>query len=899
MGFLPNIPRERARPLKGSGVLIFDGPRIRKSLGDFVSSRTLNDATNAVRRWLLVLCHFVGPLIFFTNLTRNPYVTQIALVHACASLALAAWAWTASGREGGWRLPRLRAAAPLALFAGLWALSWLRSYLVHPAFFRPALAAEGGRAALFLVGVCAAAFLLSAAVSFDDDGTADVSVGAWAAFAAAWGLAWAGFAAARSRAVGRPEDLWAFLWDPYGAFLWAAGVAGAVRLTRRGRAVDFLHLALCAGFLASAYGILQYFNWDWVWPYTLNPYGGRAVSTFGNPNFLSSYNVALMPAALALFLAEKAPGRRAVYAVVFLAMEAAMLATLTRSSWVGALVACAALALSSRLRARGRAEPKPVGLLLASAAALVFLWPSSSIATGYAPNVVGRLTEISTLMKRDDYYSPFHQRVLIWTCAWLMGSESPVLGKGGGAFELFYPFYQGTLLHASTFWHHMRTHANNSHNEVLEIFSQTGLAGLGAYLAFWAAFFETVRRGLKSRLGEDPLWVAAAAGCAGVLVDNLLNVSLHFAVPALLFWWLAGSVLGRASRDEAGTFVWTAAPRARRAAAACVAAVALAVTWMQVRFWAREAWYFAGFKLARMGDIQASTRALERSRAWGPREVNALYELGNSYARLARPADAAAAYLEALRANAGYDEIYYNLATIHNAHLGQPGEALKYYEVAWAINPLSNDLATALSAVLLHGAAPRVDDALPVLREAVRDFPENPNHWNNLGYALSLRKDWAGAEDAFTRALSIAPDLGLAERNLASVAVSSGRPRAAILAVLGDLRAVDAAVAKQDFSDRTVALAAGAAARAPKLAKARFVYGSLLLTRGRVAAAIPELEAAVSLEEGRPPAHVNLGVAYQASGRAAEAEAQYRRALALAPGDPAATDRLKTLGRAP
>ncbi|MBI3564857.1 MAG: tetratricopeptide repeat protein [Elusimicrobia bacterium] len=859
----------------------------------------MNDAMNVLRRWLLVLCLFVAPLVFFTNLTRNPYVTQIAIVHAGAALALAAWAWTASGREGGWRLPRLAAAAPLALFAAAWGASWLRSYLVHPAFFRPALAAEGSRATLFLVAVCLSTFALSAAVSFEDDGTADVPLGAWVAFAVVWGLAWSGFAAARSRAIGRPEDFWSFLWDPYGAFLWAAGAAAAFRLTRRGRAADYLHLALCAGFLASAYGILQYFNWDWVWPYTLNPYGGRAVSTFGNPNFLSSYNVALMPCALGLFLTEKDSGRRLAYAAVFLTLEAAMLATLTRSSWVGGGVACAALALSPRLRARGRASPRPLGLLLGGAAALVFLWPSSSIATGYAPNVVGRLTEISSLMKRDDYYSPFHQRVLIWTCAWLMGSESPLLGKGSGAFELFYPFYQGTLLHASTFWHHMRTHANNSHNEVLEVFAQTGLVGLGAYLAFFAAFFETVRRGLKTRLGEDPLWLGAAAGCAGVLVDNLLNVSLHFAVPAFLFWWLAGSVLGRASRDEGGRVEWTAPPALRRGAAAAVAAFALAVCWTQVRFWEREVWYFAGFKLARMGDIPAAARALERSRAWGPREVNALYELGNAYARMARPQDAAAAYREALDANAGYDEIYYNLATVYNAHLGQPETALKFYQTSWAINPLSNDLANALSAMDLRGPSPRVDDAVAVLSEAVRDFPDNPNHWNNLGYAYSLRKDWTRAEEAYTRALAIAPDLALAERNLAGLAAQSGRPRAAILGVIGDLRAVDAAVARRDFSDRTVALSGSAAKRAPKLAKARFTYGSLLLSRGRVADAIPELEAAAAIDPSRAPAQLNLGVAYQAAGRAADAEARYRAALALEPGNQGAIDRLKSLGRAP
>ncbi|HEX4046702.1 MAG TPA: tetratricopeptide repeat protein, partial [Elusimicrobiota bacterium] len=836
----------------------------------------MKDSMTAARRWLLIFCFFVGPLVFFTNLTRNPYITQIAVVNAGAALALAAWAWSEAGRPQGWRLPRLPVELPLGLFIAAWGLSWLRAYLVHPAFFRPAMAAEGARNGLFFLVVCIATFVVSATLAADDDGSSDVSLGAWAAFALVWGLLWTVFGAARGRPVARPEDFWALVWDPYGAFLWIGGLFVVGRLTRRGRAADFLHLALCAGFLASAYGLLQYFNLEIIWPYTLNPYGGRAVSTFGNPNFLSSFNVGLMPLALALFLVEKPGARRLTYGGLFLIFEAALFSTLTRSSWGGALVACAALALSPRLRARARAEPRSVGLLAGAALAMALLWPSSSIATGYTPTVIGRLTEFSAIMKRDGSYSPFHQRVLIWSSAWLMGSESPLLGKGGGLFELFYPFYQGTMLHAFTFFHNMRTHANNAHDEILEVFSQTGLVGLGAFLAMWTAFFESARRWAKGRLGDDPLWVAAVAGCAGILADNLLNVSIHFAVPAFLFWWLAGFAMGRGARASAAPRVWKGPAAARRAVAVALALFAAGVAWLQVRIWEREAWYFAGFKLVRMGDIAGAQRALETSRSWGPREVNALYELGNSYARAGRYADAADAYREALDANAGYDEIYFNLGTVYNANLGKPALALDFYQTSWAINPLSGELDNALTATYLRDPAKNLPAALEVLTEEVRDFPENPNAWNNYGFALGTAKRWPEAEAAYSRALEIAPDMAVAERNLAGLAAVSRRPPAPILGVLADMRAVDADIARRDYSDRVLALAASVARRAPTIAKARFVSGSLLLQRGRAAEAIPDLEAAVALDPGRAPARVNLGNAFITLGRRADAVAEYR-----------------------
>jgi len=848
------------------------------------------------RRRLLVVCFFAGPLLFFTNLTRNPYTTQIVLVHALLAASLAAWALDEARRPDGWRWPRLPVALPLALFALAWTLSWGRAWLVHPAFFRPAIAAQGETAFLFEGAVCLSAFLLAAAAAAGDDGTSDVPLGAWAGFALGWGLLWALFPQARVRAYGPPERFWNLVWDPYGALVWGLGLAGVLRLTRRGRVADFLHLALCVGFLASAYGMLQYFNVDFVWPYTLNPYGGRAVSTFGNPNFVSSYDVALMPIALALFLVERKTSRRVVYGVLFLALEGAMLATLTRSSWGGALVACAALLAFAPLRARLREDARAAGLLFGAAAALVALWPSSAMATAYTPTVVDRLTEISTLLKRDGSYSPWHQRVLIWSSAWLMGAESPLLGKGGGLFELFYPFYQGAMLHADPFFHNMRTHANNAHNEILEAFAQTGLLGLGALLGFWTAFFASARRWARGRAGADPLWAGALAGCAGVLVDNLMNVSLHFAVPALLFWWLAGTVMGRGSREGGGLALWTAPRGARLAAAGALALAAAGVAWTQVRIWNREAWFFAGLKHDRAAGLGGALKDLETSRSWGPREVNALYELGNTYARGARPADAAAAYREALQANAGYDEIYFNLATLDATSLGRPEEARGYFETAWAINPLSSGLDNALSAIYLADPDKNGDAALDVLREAVRDFPGNPDHWNNLGYLLARRKDWAGAEEAFTRAIEIAPDMATAERNLVGLAAQSRRPPAPVLGVLRDLHALDVAVSRRDSSDATLALAASIARREPAILKGRFLYGSLLLARARPADAVPELEFVAERMPDKAAVRLNLGAAYRALGRLAQAQAQFQAALSAEPNNPQIREQLRALG---
>lgn len=854
---------------------------------------------NTARRWLLVTAHFMCPLLFFTNLTRNPYVSQIALLNIAIALAFAAWAWRETQRPGGARLPKLPVEWPLAAFLLVWGASWARAYFGHVEFFRPAIAAEGARSAAFLLVNCAAAFWLAASAAAEDDGSSDVALGPWIAFVVFWGLLWIAFPSARTRAGAPADDFFALAWDPYGAIVWAAGLAAAGWLCRRGRTVDFLHLAFAAGFLASLYGVCQYFNVELVWPNVLNPYGGRAVSTFGNPNFLSTYNAALMPSALALFLVEKDGARRWAYGVLFLVLEAALLATLTRSSWGGAAVGAAALALSARLRARLREEPRVVGLLFGLALALALGWPSSTISSGYTPTFVGRLTEFSAIAKRDGFYSPWHQRVLIWTSAWLMGSEAPLLGKGGGLFELFYPFYQGGLLHADAFYHHMRTHANNSHNEILEVFSQTGLIGLGAFLWLWGTFFLTALRWAKTKAGEDPVWVGAVAGAAGVLADNLLNVSLHFAVPAFIFWWLAGAAMGRGARD-AGAFRTADAPAAaRRAAGALLVGACLLAAWWQVRFWNREAWYFAGFKQIRQGNMPAATRSLERSRAWGPREVNAIYELGNAYARSGQSAKAAEAYEGALKANAGYDEIYFNLGTVYASHLGRFDKAGGYFETAWALNPLSEAVVNGLSAFYLRDPAKNKAAVSELLTEATRMFPENTNHWNNLGYLLTLDRRWAEAEAAYARAVEIQPEAAVLQQNLLAVAAQSGRPRAAILGDVAELRALDADVGRGDWSPRSLKRAEALVKRRPSFLKARFVYGSLLLANGRAAEAAAELEGVVARDPRRAAPRVNLANAYLALKRNDDAASQLRAALALEPGNSLIRSRLAAMGLAP
>ncbi len=882
-----------------------------------------------LRNFFLVVCFFVCPLLFFTNLTRNPYITQISLLNIALCLAFASQLAHDVKTHGALRLARTPVDGPLAAGVALAVFSWSAAYLGHLPFYRPAIVNEGTRLGLFALINALIPFYLAAALvraeTPDEDAAKPVS-GLWILLVL-WGGFW--LLLPHLRSPGRGSiDLWTNIWDTYAGFLWCGGFLGALWLCRRGRMIDFFHLALVTGVLASAYGVLQYFNIEIIWPKVLNPYGGRSVSTFGNPNFLSSYLVVMLPITALFFVNARNRGSRIVYAIAFLTLEAAVLCTLTRSSWGGAVVALSLLLLSRDFRSKLSSDPRSAGLLGVVAVVMMLFWPQSTVVGSYSSSVVGRITELASVSSKEVFYSPLYQRVLIWSCSWLMGAENPLTGKGWGLFELFYPFYQGHMLDVYEFFRAGRTHANNSHNEIMEVWAQTGVMGVGFFLWLWAAFFRSAKRHLAggSFRIDQGLALAGACGVAGMLADNLLNVSIHFAVPAFLFWWAAGMVMGtqfpgRASaapaagpaapKDSrmgsrtgrlpaAGNWRTMAVPRPGAPAAFLgILLVFGGASWYWVRVWNREVHYFAGFKLLRRGALSAAVKRLEASKKWGPPEVNSVYELGNAYARAERFEEADKTYTAALHANSGYDEIYFNMATIKNVKLGRREEALKYYRNALAINPLNNDLYLGLGAVYLQDPTRYAAEGLALLEMAVRFFPDIPTHWNNLGYLRSLKKSFTSAEEAYSRALVLNPDMKIAERNLRSVLRQSGHPAPPVLRGITLLRRLENRVGRKDYSAETLRLAAQTAELLPKTTKVRFYLGSLLLVNGRVKDAVGHLEWVAAREPDNTVARVNLGNAYLSLGRRRKAEMEFRGVLGLAPNNPDAVRGLKAMGQNP
>jgi len=854
--------------------------------------------------FMLAAAFFVSPLLFFTGLTRNPYYLQIAILNA-AVLGAAGLFLYESARRKAWALPRTALAAPLAALGLVYLASFAWSWFGHAPFFRPAIASEGLKAGLFFLVNCAAVFYLALSIPYAAGGDDAVPAGKWLAFVLGWGALWFLFPWLKLPLAG--EGLFARLFDPYGFLVWTAGLTAVWLLIRRCRQEDILHLAMAAGTIASLYGILEYFRLEVIWAKLLNPYGNRSVSTFGNPNFISTYVVIFLPLAASLLMKADTAVKRWFYGLVVMSYLGMLMASLTRSSWLGAAAALGFLFAFGSQRAQLKRNKSFLYPFFAAALLLAAAWPADSLkpfSSGLADRVheaasgIGKPSAMTLAGDQGRTYSSFHQRLLIWTSAWQMGLENPLLGKGWGQFELFYPFYQGRLVANFPAVRQLRTHANNAHNEILEQWSQAGLAGLGVYLWLLAALFYGFWRFYRSA-GEEARYAAVplAAGLVGALADNLLNVSLHFAVPALAFWWLAGALALKTS-GVAQYPPWRR-PRAGTALAWALILCCLAGAWLWQRQFMRDFYYFNGFRAMRANAIPAAVQQLRAAWEAHPREVNANYEYGNALVRSGDLEKGVWAYGEALKANAGYDEIYFNLAIMHK-RLGRADEALKNLKVSSVINPLNPMTWQALAEVYLSApdrtavAAAAVSD----FGEAVKVYPGDSNLWNTLGYFYTLLRKYPEAHKAYASGVMADPANTMLVQNLEGVSRQLKIGNDPALRWLAAYRRVEAASSAAAVPAGALKEADAMTAAAPHSVPARALRARVYFKAGRLPEARAQLEAILRDNDADNNARYGLAVIHEREGNLEAARAVWTRFLQQEPGNAGVAARLRALEQA-
>ena len=176
------------------------------------------------------------------------------------------------------------------------------------------------------------------------------------------------------------------------------------------------------------------------------------------------------------------------------------------------------------------------------------------------------------------------------------------------------------------------------------------------------------------------------------------------------------------------------------------------------------------------------------------------------------------------------------------------------FERCLALNPQFDQAMTGVAQA--YAQLNRIEDARRTLQDALKINPKNFKAWYQLGY-VEWRTKPADAAEAFREAITIQPGFALAHRDLGLLLFQQQEYAVA-------LKSLERAIAL-GLKDKQVLNAAGIAATQAR----------------QYPAAIRYLKAAIEADPNYGEAYLNLGLAYQRIGSAANAKAAYTEACRL------------------
>jgi O-antigen ligase len=298
-----------------------------------------------------------------------------------------------------------------------------------------------------------------------------------------------------------------------------------VRSRELGRSL--LSVFLASSTLCGAMAVVQYVDgWDYIRSRPLQRMGTGYIATGFFGHHLTFGGVVLIAFAAAFAQAVFARGRgRAMAAVAAGIMGAGLLASLSRTAWVGAggaLVMVAAMAGRRAIAAVAVAGGAAGGAMLLS------------------PTFLARLRSIAGVLDQP--------RARLWETALRIAADHPLLGAGPGSWSRLFPAYRVPGHYENV---------GHAHNDVLNQLAQVGVLGATAWIAIWVRYFVVSVRGRRRAAPDAGDLALSAAGIAAVgafLVGGLGQCFFTDEEVAMALWLVVACTLAASAPPEVGRF---------------------------------------------------------------------------------------------------------------------------------------------------------------------------------------------------------------------------------------------------------------------------------------------------------------------------------------------------------
>ena len=278
-------------------------------------------------------------------------------------------------------------------------------------------------------------------------------------------------------------------------------------------------------------------------------------------------------------------------------------------------------------------------------------------------------------------------------------------------------------------------------------------------------------------------------------------------------------------------------------------------------------------------------------------------------------------YLESLRSNCGYDEIYFNLAATQtqmnwieddhpditiNTPRGQTltissaktHGAIYNYSRAIAINPFSRDAYSFLGNIFLQRQPQYTEKAKMLFRQAVHFFPIEKDFWVNLAYLQIQAREFAEARQSLVQALSIDALYPLTQRNLQVYLRENSAANDPLFEAEKKMLELDSLIAAKNWN-QLKSNAEKLVEILPRNFRFRVILGNVYSELKEWSKAEKEYQSAYEMDDSNPALLQNLAIAYRAQNKWEQAKSIIQILVDRNPNDPHYADMLKQFSQIP
>ncbi len=284
-------------------------------------------------------------------------------------------------------------------------------------------------------------------------------------------------------------------------------------------------------------------------------------------------------------------------------------------------------------------------------------------------------------------------------------------------------------------------------------------------------------------------------------------------------------------------------------------------------------------------------------------EFYRIFDLAWEAAEQGRHEEAISGWRRALELSPNDARVHMNLG-VSLTRAGRAGEAMAHYRKAVELDPDYPEAQMNLGVAL--AAAGSLDEAIAHYRTALELDPESVEAYSNLGAALAAAGRLDQAVAAYSKALELAPSHAEVQSNLGVALARAGRLDEAILHLDQAFQAkpesaeihnnLARALARAGRLEEAIARFERALAEHPDSAELHNSLGVALVWARRPEPAEAHFRKALELKPAFVEARYNLGdTLYFLQSKAAEALAEWRQVLAVAPNHVAVLDQTARL----